>query len=65
MTSVVLDIDPAMTSTPALAGDSHADAARRGGWTLAIDFGTTFTVAAVVNSAGASRLIDLEGDGSS
>ena len=45
-----------------------------GDWTLAIDFGTTYTVAAVANPAGpdgehqtdgTTRLIDLEGDGTS
>jgi actin-like ATPase involved in cell morphogenesis len=45
-----------------------------GDWTLAIDFGTTYTVAAVSDPAGAdgrnqaegtTRLIDLEGDGTS
>ncbi len=49
--------------------DQHRGAAptdpRRAGWTLSIDFGTTYTVAAVVSADGSTRLIDIEGDGSS
>jgi molecular chaperone DnaK len=53
------------------AAYEETDAISTGDWTLAIDFGTTYTVAAVANSAGANhtedttRLIDLEGDGTS
>jgi Ethanolamine utilization protein EutJ (predicted chaperonin) len=52
--------------TTALMPQTSTDVIATGHWTLAIDFGTTYTVAAVASpEPGSARLIDLEGDGAS
>ena len=63
-----------MTAVLIRPTEPETDPVPTGDWALAIDFGTTYTVAAVTNSVspnglsgtdGTARLVDLEGDGTS